>query len=55
MKDQTQSQTFVCDLKVPVIQYLTVKPTGCGLDPHLRKCNIYIPFLHSGVEAKSQR
>ena len=32
------------------------KPTGCGFDPHSRRCNIYLNlyfyFLRSGVQAK---
>ena len=37
-------------------QSVTVKPTGCGFDPHSRRRNIYLkfifPILRSGVEAK---
>ena len=28
-------------------QSVTVKPTGCGFDPHARRCNIYFNlYLH---------
>ena len=37
-----------------VAQSVTVKPTGCGFDPHSRRWNIYLnlfPFLRSDVKA----
>ena len=37
-------------------QSMTIKPTGCGFDPHSRRWNFYLkfifPFLRSGVEVK---
>ena len=30
-------------------QNVTVKPTGCGFDPHSRRCNIYLN-LYLGID-----
>ena len=44
---------------VAVAQRVAVKPTGCGFDPPLEEMNFLLkfilPFLRSGVEAKTRR